>query len=469
MQLGRYTVLGRLAVGGMAEVLLARLDGSSGFEREVIIKRVLQQFAGDDDFRRLFEQEARFASFLVHPHIAQVFDFGVDAKGSSYLVMEFVEGASLRRILKASSRSLERPDFRLVCRVFSQLAEALAAVHAAVDPVTKQPLGLIHRDVNPDNVLLSRQGAVKLADFGIARATNEVSTTRPDHVRGKLRYMAPEQLLGLSIGPAIDVWALGVSLYEALTLRRPFPEDNEGATTFAIANVKFPPLDEVRADLPPELVALVHGCLRAAPEERPASCADLALQLERIASGGTSTMTASLVGNWVDRLCPESIRAQLVTLEEPAPFVFDEKTGERVPAAASRFAVVEPAGAAAPVPSPPVVVEPVVVRPPKPPLAPRRGLLRAVGASLVVFALVGGAVYVYSQREPEVPKRQVVVTSSPSGATVKLGNRVLGSTPWAGDLRADSLVELTLELNGFKPKLVVLPPEQVSVDVTLKR
>ena len=164
-KLGRYTLLGKLATGGMAEVFLARLDGTSGFEHQVVIKRVLPQYAAVPEFLKLFEQEARFASFLSHPHIATVSDFGVDARGSAYLVMEHVEGASLRVLLREAAKRDERPDARLISRIFSHVAEALAAVHAALDPTTGRALDLVHRDVSPDNVLLSRQGAVKLADF----------------------------------------------------------------------------------------------------------------------------------------------------------------------------------------------------------------------------------------------------------------------------------------------------------------
>ena len=354
MQLGRYTVLGKLATGGMAEVLLAQLTGTSGFEKRVVIKRVLAQYAGHAEFLKLFEQEARFASYLVHPHISQVFDFGVDATGAAYLVMEFIDGASLRTLLTNATKQGERPDVRLVCRVFSQVAEALAAVHSAVEPTTKQPLDLVHRDVSPENVLLSRQGAVKLADFGIARAMNEVSTTSPDVVRGKLRYLAPEQVTGEPLSPAIDVWALGVSLYETLALRRPFPEENEGQTVHAIVNVDFPPLERVRPDLPPELVAVVNRCLRAEPSERYPDCQDLALELERLASSGSAAVTSRIIGNWVDRLVPSDARLQSMSGVQPAfepgalrsatPVPVDVTRPELTPAGAGLDAVASPSG-----------------------------------------------------------------------------------------------------------------------------
>ena len=461
----------------MAEVLLGRLEGSSGFERQVVIKRVLPQYASQTEFMKLFQQEARFASFLIHPHIAQVFDFGVDATGAAYLVMEFVDGASLKKLLSVSASQHERPDPRLICRVFAQVAEALGAVHAAVDPQTKQPLSLVHRDVSPDNVLLSRHGAVKLADFGIARAMAEVSTTRPDTVRGKLRYMAPEQLLGLELSNAIDVWALGVSLYEALTLRRPFPEENEGATTFGIVNVKFPPLDSLRPELPRELVALVHRCLRAEPTERFPSCHDLALELERLASGGSSTVTTAVIGNWVDRLAPpvevERLRAIAAPVPTETPAPSPPNPGQE------HLGLMELASAATPAP-PGLTLreEPIeLMEQPAAPLQPDepaeretyRFPLKWVLLAVGLAVLLGAATFGRKWPTPKPPVRQVLITSSPNGATVRHSGRTLGTTPWAGDLPADLELELTLDAPGYQTKKLRLSPTDVQANATLQR
>ena len=461
----------------MAEVLLGRLEGSSGFERQVVIKRVLPQYASQTEFMKLFQQEARFASFLIHPHIAQVFDFGVDATGAAYLVMEFVDGASLKKLLSVSASQHERPDPRLICRVFAQVAEALGAVHAAVDPQTKQPFSLVHRDVSPDNVLLSRHGAVKLADFGIARAMAEVSTTRPDTVRGKLRYMAPEQLLGLELSNAIDVWALGVSLYEALTLRRPFPEENEGATTFGIVNVKFPPLDSLRPELPRELVALVHRCLRAEPTERFPSCHDLALELERLASGGSSTVTTAVIGNWVDRLAPpvevERLRAIAAPVPTETPAPSPPNPGQE------HLGLMELASAATPAP-PGLTLreEPIeLMEQPAAPLQPDepaeretyRFPLKWVLLAVGLAVLLGAATFGRKWPTPKPPVRQVLITSSPNGATVRHSGRTLGTTPWAGDLPADLELELTLDAPGYQTKKLRLSPTDVQANATLQR
>lgn len=469
--LGRYTLLGKIATGGMAEVFLGRLDGTSGFERKVVIKKVLPQYATQPEFLRLFQQEARFASFLSHPHIATVSDFGVDPAGAAYLVMEYVEGASLRALIRAASRLKEKPDARLVSRVFSQVAEALAAVHAAVEPSTGHALDLVHRDVSPENVLLSRQGAVKLADFGIARAMNEVSTTSPEVMRGKLRYMAPEQITGAPLSPAIDVWALGVSLYESLVLARPFPEDNEAQTVNAIANVEFQPLIKVRPELPPDLCALVDRCLSREPAGRPQS-QDLALQLERVASGGSSSITARVIGNWVERLAPAMELSPLPismappSLATPAPVLPHAKPPEPKP----------------PEPLPPVPVAPPLelARPPAAEPSPETSDVReaprprwpiVAAVLLFVLGLGGFGLNLWLNRRPDnVGMRQVMVTSTPTGATVKYGSKVLGTTPWAGDLPALHDVELEVSAPGYHPARKTLPAGDVQpIDVSLKK
>ncbi|MFO0599596.1 MAG: serine/threonine-protein kinase [Myxococcaceae bacterium] len=520
MLLGRYTVLGKLATGGMAEVFLGQLTGEKGFERRVIIKRVLPQYATDKEFLRLFEAEARFASYVQHPHVTQVADFGVDPDGLAYLVMEYVDGASLRALITAASRNRERPDVRLVCRIFSQVAEGLAAVHGAVDPATQVPLKLVHRDVSPENILLSRQGAVKLSDFGIARAMSEVSVTQPNQIRGKLHYLAPEQLLGQPISPAIDVWALGVSLYETLALKRPFPEDNEGATMHGIAQASYPPLGAVREGLPAELLGIVHRCLELEPEQRYPDCHDLALELERIASSGSGSLTAHIIGNWVERLAPAAEskaraltpgraqaagtprpgtpppahqRSPVALTVEPEPvgatpggreaFDFSAVKREDPPPAstgpANPFAPPEEKVELelTPLAQAPAAEAPQMLPDAVTPGRSWRGLGRAVAVVVVLAVLASAAIFVtqggWKPRRAlnallPASQRQVIVNSTPAGAKVKLGNVVVGVTPWAGDLPSSS-VEVTVELAGYKTAKVVVAADQASVTVTLKR
>jgi serine/threonine-protein kinase len=352
-----------------------------------------------------------------------------------------------------------------VCRIFSQLAEALAAVHSAVDPATKQGLELIHRDVSPENVLLSRDGAVKLADFGIARAMTQISTTRPDAIRGKVRYLAPEQVLGEPLSAAVDVWALGVSLYETLTLKRPFPEENEGQTLHAIATAEVPRLDALRPDLPHELVMLVHRCLARQPANRYPDCADLALELERLASSGSGGVTSRMIGNWVERLLPEDPVVRALSGQHAA-----HQPAQRTPAApATPVPVKAPEAPFLTPAAPPVTVEPPPPAPSSAPVA-RRSLTPVVVVALLLAVLFGG----YVTRSKWLPRmrptsvRAVVVTSSPSGAVVKQGSIVLGQTPWAGDVSANE-VELSVDAPGYDAQRRTLPSGESSLHVVLKR
>jgi hypothetical protein len=309
---------------------------------------------------------------------------------------------------------------------------------------------------------------VKLADFGIARAMNEVSTTNPDVVRGKLRYLAPEQVLGEPLGPAIDVWALGVSLYEALALRRPFPEDNEGQTVHAIVNGDFPALASLRPDLPAELVTIVARCLRREPGSRYPDCQDLALDLERLASAGASSITARVIGNWVERLAPAD---ELIPLapEEPQftpqtnPALVVEKRDEPLQPVSTGREVTLEEGPALELFTPPAE-QPVA----PPTQAPRARWPLVVGV-LVVLGLGAGSV-AWRTVSRGGAQRQVLVTSTPSGATVKYGDRVLGTTPWAGDLPSGHEVELEVSAPGFQPVKRTLAAESLApLNVTLKR
>lgn len=508
---GKYEVLGRLAVGGMAEVFLARLKGPGDFERRLVIKRVLPGLASETEFTRLFEHEARFAALIEHPNVAQVFDFGHDAEGRPWLAMEYVDGASVRALLKAASEKREQVDPRLVAHVFARVAEGLAAAHDLVDPKTREPLHLVHRDVSPDNVLVSRHGAVKVSDFGIARAMVKAGTTRPDEMRGKLRYLAPEQLRGEAPTSAVDVWAMGVCLFEALAGRRPFPEENEGQTVTAIVSGERPSLAELRPDCPRALVDVVDACLAVDLAKRMPDCHELALSLAKVVAASGSPITTAMLGAWVERLVPagepakqarwvpdlgtpggdvarearwlpelgtpraDGVRAAVT----PAPAT-PADPDDFVPTSAlsARVAAMEPtpgSGASRPKPAPPAP-QPLAARAEKPaPPAPtpepvrRRWLTPVLGVTLLgLLALSGWRWRVTHPPEPE-PAR-VVVTSTPSGATVRIDGAVMGTTPWGGDHRGAAPFVLEVSAPGYLTFRQTLPPgEATSVSATLQR
>ncbi|RKG67094.1 serine/threonine protein kinase, partial [Corallococcus terminator] len=252
MHIGKYQLIRKLATGGMAEVYLAKAAGPMGFKKTLVLKRILPHLAEEPAFVEMFLSEAKLAAQLEHPNIVQIFDFG-EAGGSYFLAMELIDGPSLRKLVK---RAVEVPLPQTLCaRLVASAAEGLAYAHEFRDSATDEPLGLIHRDVSPDNILVSRQGAVKVVDFGIAKVAGQKHRTQTGVVKGKLAYMPPEQLQAKPLDRRVDVYALGVVLYELLTGKRPFGTTTEEGTMRAILFEPFVPAALRRPDLS---VALQH-------------------------------------------------------------------------------------------------------------------------------------------------------------------------------------------------------------------
>jgi len=212
MRLGRYRIVRRMAVGGMAEIFLARVEGLRGFERLVVCKRLLPQYAPNQNLVRMFLDEARLMATLNHPNVTQVHDVG-EARGSYFFAMEYVHGEDLRTILRASTQRGEPLPIEISVGI---IADAAAGLHHAHEKRGSDgaPLEIVHRDVSPSNVLVSFDGAVKLTDFGVAKWALQESRTRQGTLKGKCAYMAPEQCRGEAVDARSDVFALGILLYE---------------------------------------------------------------------------------------------------------------------------------------------------------------------------------------------------------------------------------------------------------------
>jgi serine/threonine-protein kinase len=253
---GKYFLHERLGVGGMAEVFRATYSPEGGFEKVVAIKRILPAYAEDEDFVTLFRREAELGSLLNHPNIVQVLDVG--RFGDTYfMAMEHIEGMSLRELLKSHG---PLPP-AVVAYLGAELGEALDYVHrrTASDGV---PLNLIHRDVNPPNILLSRIGEVKLGDFGVARAAIHVRLTQVDRVRGKLGYLAPEQARGEPFDGRADLFALGLTLHEALTGRRVFDKEDASDSVRSAPPPFLVPPSAVRPEIPGVLDGAIMDLLQ---------------------------------------------------------------------------------------------------------------------------------------------------------------------------------------------------------------
>ncbi|MBC8073500.1 MAG: serine/threonine protein kinase, partial [Deltaproteobacteria bacterium] len=278
-QLGRYTLLRRFAVGGMAELYLAHQRGAEGFAKLVALKRILPHLACDPQLTRMFLDEARLAATLDHPNIAAVLDFG-EHDGEHFLTMEYVHGRHLLDVLRAhAGRPLALP---VALGIVSDVARALHHVHEQRGH-DGRALGLVHRDVSPSNVLLSYEGAVKLADFGIAKAMELTSATRTGTFKGKLGYAAPEQCRGEPIDRRADVFALGILLYETTTGARAFSGPNEFAVLGRVARGDYVPPLELDPDYPAWLAPVIARALALDPGQRPATAAALADELDELA------------------------------------------------------------------------------------------------------------------------------------------------------------------------------------------
>jgi serine/threonine protein kinase len=278
-EIGRYTLLGRLATGGMAEIYLARQSGPSGFTKVVVLKVILPHLANDPTFMKMFANEARLAALLNHPNVVQVFDYGEERRGLPFMAMEYIDGRNLTRIGKALHAKGERIPRGIALRVISEVCGALDYAHGLCDTEGNH-LGIVHRDISRDNILLTYSGRVKLVDFGIARSTILESYTTEGTIKGKYAYMAPEVIRGADPDHLIDIYALGVVLYSTLLGRLPFRAKNHAQLLEMILTEDPPPPTQFDPTMPEDLEALILKAMHKDREQRFQRVADLQHVLE---------------------------------------------------------------------------------------------------------------------------------------------------------------------------------------------
>jgi serine/threonine protein kinase len=297
---GKYRLIRDLGIGGMARVSLATLEGPAGFSKHYVVKRILPEFVRNPQFARMFANEARVAAMLDHPNIVRVFEFERE-NGNYYLVMEFVDGASLDQIVRSARKGGVPlgPDFAV--EVGLPLAQALAYAHG-LKLADGRSLDLVHRDVSPGNVLISRDGAVKLTDFGVVKSS--ITTTVAGAVKGKLSYMSPEQISGQRVDHRSDLFSLGVVLYEVATGLRLFRGDSLGATAVRVMRAVVPPPRSVLPDTDPRLEAILMKMLERDPRARYQTAAALASDLESYRSSRLGGMRSIPLADMVRALFP---------------------------------------------------------------------------------------------------------------------------------------------------------------------
>ena len=275
---GRYELLRKLATGGMGQVFLARQKGPVGFQKLLVVKRLLPHLSEDQEFIQMFLDEARIAGLLNHPNIAQIYELG-DADGVLYIAMEYVQGEAISQVNARANLRKGGLPLVLKCRIIADAAAGLDHAHQARSPSGRK-LGLIHRDVSPQNVLVGFNGNVKLIDFGVAKVSGKLSQTVVGTIKGKHAYMSPEQARGEELDARSDVYGLGIVFYELLTNQRLFKRDSDMATLKAVVGARVPPPSEVVPGIPKSLDAVVMKALARKRDERFQSASELQLALE---------------------------------------------------------------------------------------------------------------------------------------------------------------------------------------------
>jgi serine/threonine-protein kinase len=313
-QLGRYHVLDRIAFGGMAEIYRAKTFDHDGHAHLVAVKRVLAHLAEDDDFIQMLVDEAKIASLIRHPNIAHVYEFA-RAHGEYFIAMEFVDGKDLRSILEKCRAAGQPVPPQHAAWIASEIALALHEAHTVTDGQGRA-LKLVHRDVSPSNVLCAYAGEVKLCDFGIAKATLSRVHTRTGVIKGKVKYMSPEQAMGRKLDHRSDIFSMGAVLYEMLTKLPPFTAANEMELLIKVRDARYTPVHELEPDVPPALEAIMDRALTRSRSARFQSAEEMAIELKAFLADYAPGYSRSHLGRYLRKMFAEEIERELRLLEE---------------------------------------------------------------------------------------------------------------------------------------------------------
>jgi serine/threonine protein kinase len=302
MSRGRYTIVGKLANGGMAEIFLARQFGAEGFQKPVVLKRVLSAFSADPQFRNMFIDEAHISMGLSHGNIVQVLDVGLSGE-RMFLVLELVEGWDLDQVIgRAQGLGADHPwPPSLALFVAAQICRALAYAHARRGS-DGRPLGIIHRDVSPTNILISEQGEVKLTDFGIAKAARKREQTAAGVIKGKIGFMSPEQALGRVLDPRADLFSLGTVMYLMLTGRKPFEASTDLEALTRAQKADYRPPEQLNPYLPRNTTAILNRAMHREVGDRYQTADEMLLDLEKVLRTQYHSAGQSELKRWLAEL-----------------------------------------------------------------------------------------------------------------------------------------------------------------------
>lgn len=312
---GKYELVQPAGQGGMASVWLGLTHGEAGFRRKVAIKRVLRHLFQDAGFEAMFVEEARVVADLNHPNIVQVHDFGYDIDGGYFIVMEWIEGMNLESYVRSYLHAKELTPWPLVSAVAIEVLRALSAAHQHTDDEGRGA-PVIHRDVAPANILVGVNGSVKLTDFGLSKAMDRPGTTDPGTVKGKVAYMAPECLRGSGPSLMTDIYALGVTLWEAIAGRTLFGgTGTDVEVAMRVMNGDILPLEEVRSDIPRELSQIVARATALEPRNRYQRASAMVEALSSL----LRKQTKPTDGGALSRSVREALRRKPPTMPPPKP------------------------------------------------------------------------------------------------------------------------------------------------------
>lgn len=266
-QFGKYILLEKLASGGMAEVFLAKSLGASGVNKFLAVKRILPQYSDNKDFIDMFKEEAKIAVNLNHGSVVSIYDFGIE-RSQFYLVMEYVEGRNLRQVLNELKKRNQQFSIEQIVYMMKEVAAGIDHAHRLIDGTTGKPLNLVHRDMSPQNIMVSYEGEVKVIDFGIAKAETQLEQTKTGTLKGKFGYMSPEQADGQSIDSRTDLFSLGIILWELLAHDRLFTSNSEAAILRKIRECQIPSIRKINPSIPTELENIVNKSLARDKSQR---------------------------------------------------------------------------------------------------------------------------------------------------------------------------------------------------------
>jgi serine/threonine protein kinase len=471
---GKYFLLDRIAVGGMAEVFKAKTYGVRGFERLLVIKRILPHLSKDEEFVEMFIDEAKISVELNHANICQVTDLG-KIGDNFFIAMEYIDGKDLRAILKKCSTIKTPLTNEMALFVAMEMLKGLDYAHRKSHSVHGVPLKLIHRDISPQNIMLSYQGEVKIVDFGIAKTESKLNKTQAGVLKGKFGYMSPEQASGLELDGRTDVFSAGIILFEMLTGRRLFLGDTDFETLEKIKECEVPPPSKYNPQIPPELEAAVLKALSRQPEDRFQTAQEFQTALAKIFYSQFSSFSSRDLSDFLHSIFSEEIDQEKESLRRAIDSLpADELEAAISGAEAANDRLIDSSSSGSgrrnatssssrPRTGPPIGADKTFGSGTKA-RTKRATLIRNLAvlltpALLVVVTLTW--LWPSSRKKPKIETStsasemvSVQITSDPIGAMVSVQGQKRGTTPLETSLPTGQPLEFLFEKEGFQSRTV---------------